>query len=308
MKMIRSRGTGLLRSNRGSTSVIILCTTIALILFSAVVADIGYAAYAKVRLTANARKVAHLGAEALAENRSDAVELMKKAAVRNMDDLNNLDIRVSDNNRCITIVMGKPIHYMFLKLLGTPGKQISTTITAQISNASSYKGVRPFIIERGRLVFEKTLVLTSKPEGGAGELPFAAMSLGKDDLKTSIVFGYRNQLTIGDGIHAGKEHYPEVMQEALGKLQEEKSKEPAERNLRYNDVNKRILVLPVVETLQLSAKEPMKLAGFAVFYLQSWERKEGTIHLKGRFIRYSTDAGTSDSAPFFGLTGVRMYH
>jgi hypothetical protein len=272
-----------------------------------VVTDISYSAYSKIKLSGNAKLVAHLGAEALAESRSDAVTLMKKAAIRNMDDLNNLDIRVSDNNRCITVTMGKPIRYVFLKFLGIHGKQLSTTITAKLSNASSYKGVRPFVIERQKLVYEKTILLTSKAGEGKGYAPFAVMNPGKDDLKTSVVYGYRNRLSVGDGIRAASSRMTEV-QEALKELLKEENKDPEKKEILYTGGNNRILVLPVVDKLVLSGNEPMKVVGFAVFYLQSWEQAQGEIRLKGRFIRYSADAGTSDSVSYFGLTGIRMYH
>jgi hypothetical protein len=308
MKTGKARWGKLFGSNRGSTSLIIICTTIVVILLSAVVTDIGFSAYSRIKLAENAKLVAQLGAEALAENRSDAVALMKKAAVKNMDDLNSLDIRLSDNDWCITVSMGKPIRYVFLKFIGIHGKQLSTTITAKLSNASSFKGVRPFVLEKQKLAFEKTVILTSRRKDGKGYIPFSAMNPGKDDMKTSVIYGYRNRLHVGNGIRAADKKWMAEIQEALSELLGKENKEPVNQEIHYTGGNNRILVLPVVDKLVLSTNESMKVAGFAVFYLQSWETVDGDIRLKGRFIRYSADAGTSDSVPYFGLTGVRMYH
>lgn len=295
-----------LKENKGSTPVIMICVSIIIILAAALLTDIGYAALERFKLKENAGAVAEEGAEILANNREKAVEYMKLSAVRKVNDLNALDIRVSDNNREITVSMGKPFKYIFLSLLGFSGKDIKANITVKLSPVNAYKGLRPLGVTRESLVFDKKITLSDKQNQGTDVTSILPIDYGSGSFETDIVYGNRKLFHIGDKVNILSKDVAEEVYEGIGNLIKKCGHQPTCTYDNFVRGCSRIIVLPVVEKAGGIDADSVSILGFTSFFVEDSRMDGNNVSITGSFIKYTAKSVTNDGAADFGLLGVRF--
>ncbi|MFZ5989753.1 MAG: hypothetical protein ACOYWZ_21880 [Bacillota bacterium] len=307
----------LLKKTKGNTSVIFICSIIIVALLSALITDIGYIAVERYKLAKNVDLIARIGAEALAESKEKCLEAVKQNTVKRIAGVNNLDIRISDNNREISLYVGKKLNYIFLRYIGFSEKQIHSRVTAKLSNVASYKGIRPFAIEKGEYAFGKQYYLTTtksvfkKSENGIRVYGLIPLDLGGKNLDTDMIYGYRKKVNIGDLLYSIPDELMEISGESISEIMERCNHDPACTYENYVEGCPKIIVIPVVEKGSYD-KEAMKVIGFTTFFIEDGkveeENSKRSITLKGRFIKYTVNATTSDGMADFGLLGVKLIH
>ncbi|MCX8131881.1 MAG: hypothetical protein N3I35_17515 [Clostridia bacterium] len=293
-------------NNKGSTPIIIICTTLIVILGSAVIADIAYAAVENFRLKKGAEKSARYGAELLITDRSNAENMIRKYAVKTISELNELDINISGNSKELTVKLEKPFGYIFLQLIGFKEKQIKAKCTARVSNVCSVVGIRPFAITRQKFIYGKEYVLSNK-KSDENIVSIIPIDLGKRSLKANIVYGYRKSLQVGDGVYALKDNIYNSTKEGFKTFFEIYG--DTKKNYSGSTINeKMIVILPVVDKFGLSGESTMEIKGFTAFFIKGFEEYKGYIKLRGTFLRKTIKGSTSDGIEDFGLTGIRIVH
>ena len=293
-------------STKGSTSIIIICTTVIVILLSALVSDVGYAALERYRLVKGAEEAAREGAVLLLSNRHEAVKKARECMVKKVQGLNKLEVIISENSRDITVYGGKPIEYLFLRALGMKNKQIDVSTTARLSCVSSYKGVKPFAIQEQKLAFDREYYLTMGSSVEWESIGLVPLSIGEGNYRVSIIYGYRKLLNVGDGIYALSNADNLLTQNGISNLLSKCSHIPSCTHEAFVDACPRVMVIPVVDRLEHSGNKAMNVKGFAAFFLEGGGFKNKNFYIKGRFLKYTLKAGTSDAVKDFGLSGIKV--
>jgi hypothetical protein len=68
------------------------------------------------------------------------------------------------------------------------------------------------------------------------------------------------------------------------------------------------MAVPVVDAPYPDGDKAMKIQWFAVFFLEDIIKDNGTVSIKGRFIRCIVEADVSDSVEDYGLLGIKLTH
>ncbi len=315
--MKRSLFVNILKSSKGTTSVIFICSTIVVILLSALFTDIGYIAFERYKLAKSVDLIAKLGAEAVFADREECINIIESNAVKRIKDLNKLDVKVSDNNREISLYAGKKLNYIFLKYFGVKEKQIESSVTAKISIVTSYKGIRPFAVEKDEINYGKqyylSLDVNSQESSIVGEdtKRIVPLSLGDEEFETSIIYGYRKSVNAGRILYAMTAGF-EKLNKSMVDVYNRCKHDPPCTYENHEDECPRIFILPVVDKADFSGKNGMTVLGFTAFFVEEVENEDksngGIMRFKGRFIRYTVNSSTSDGIADFGLLGVKLIH
>ncbi len=295
-----------IKSQKGSTSVIIVCVTMIIILASALLADIGYASVVHFKLKRNAESVAKEGAKLLVDSKERALSYMKSSSVKKEYDLNALDIRISNNNREVTVSMGKPFRYIFLSFLGYGSKQIKTSVTVKLSCVGSYKYTRPFAVEKHNIVFGKSIILSDRPELRLDTARFHVIDTGTGSLKTNIIYGNGKSFKAGEKVKLLKNYSISRMEEGLQSIVGKCSHQPSCTFDRYVNGCSRILVLPVIGGESDKSGNLFTISGFTAFFIEDYDIIGGFADIKGKFIKYTVKSNAYDGAEDYGLLGVRI--
>ncbi|MDP4182989.1 MAG: hypothetical protein Q8942_18120 [Bacillota bacterium] len=290
--------------SRGSSSLIIVCVTMIIILSSAVATDIIYGAISRYCLKMNAEYVATEGAKALVKSRSEAVEYMRKLSVSKVNDLNSLEINVSENDRQINVIMGKPFKYIFLRLIGISATQLRTNIVLKISGISEYKGVRPLAIERNKITFGDKKILTDASEKFQNYIKTQFILSKSDSSDADILYGIREKLKVGDRVDFIKSYDSNKIKKSIDELTAKCKHKPVCSYLQYNENCSKIIIVPVVN--RSNEDNEWKIIGFAGFFIENCETVDGKIYITGRFLKFTVNGTIDDSALDFGLSGTSL--
>lgn len=308
----------LIRSKRGSSTVIFVCSAVIIILLSAVISDIGYIAVERYKMDRIVDRLAEVGVTAMITDRDECEKLINENAVKSIKNITKLNVKVSDNNREMSINIERKLDYIFLKYIGFMDKKIASTVTVKVSNVTSYKGIRPFAVVKSDIEYGKQYYLSTnkeKPPKVSKEVNFLRLipiNIGKESFETGIIYGINNTVHSGDRIYALPQGDYEGKSKSLDKLIEKCNREPACTYDNYEAGCSRIIIMPVVDREEVSAEKEMKILGFTAFFIEDdnyadGKDKEG-IELKGRFIKYTVKSSTSDGVPDFGLLGIKIKH
>jgi hypothetical protein len=295
----------IVKSCRGSTPIIIICTTLIVILIAAVLSDIGYAAIENYKINKNAEKTAVFGAIKLTQSKSNIESEIRSYAVKNTSELNDLDIKISDNLKDVTVSFQKPFRYLFLQIVGFEEKQIKAKCNARVSAISSFIGVKPFVIQKQKLPYGKEIVLSNK-KNGTDSIRIVPINLGESNYKANIIYGYRKTLYTGDGVYYSKKSKSEDLIDALSTILKSNK---GNNGLYGSSTNeKSLMIIPVVEKIELAEKKTMSIIGFAAFQVTAFRTEKSDFFISGRFRKRTVKGGTSDKAEDFGLTGIKITH
>jgi Flp pilus assembly protein TadG len=308
----------LIRSNKGSSTVIFVCSAVFIILLSAVITDIGYIAVERYKMDRIVDRIAEIGATAMITDKDECVRLINENAVKSIKNITKLDVKVSDNNREMSINMERKLDYIFLKYIGFNDKKISSIVSVKVSNVTSYKGIRPFAVAKSDLEYGKQYYLYTskeKPSNLSKEASFLRLipiNIGKGSFETGIIYGFNNTVKSGDIVYPLAQADVEGKSKKLNKLIEKCKGEPACTYDNYEDGCPRIIIIPVVDREEESVEKGMKILGFTAFFIEDGNYGDGKdkegIELKGRFIKYTVKSSTSDGVPDFGLLGIKLKH
>ncbi|HEX3028829.1 MAG TPA: hypothetical protein VHT34_05910 [Clostridia bacterium] len=300
--MKEARFNKLVRDQKGSTNLIIICTCLVVIIASSIVSDIGYGQLKYIMLKHDAETIINQGAKELIRDRKKAGDYVKQLALRKASDLNELDISISDSGKEITINLGRPHMYSVLKIFGIEKRQLKAVKTAKIYNITSYKGIRPFAIKRQQLVYGKNYSLSNSKERTYGFIQYADLNLGNTSFENNIASGYKGKVSVGDSLAA----YPVDSASEINSIQKllEKCNGANDSYTNHENNCPRIMIIPVVENISFSEHKQMAVVGFTTFYMEDCRSKAGSTILTGRFVKSVVKGSESDGVADFGLYGI----
>lgn len=295
--------------NKGSTIIIFSCSLIMVLVLSALVTDLGYIAAEKYKLANTADAAALAGAQDLHAGRDIAIAQAKAYVLKNQSELSLMEITVSDDNRAITVKLGKTVDYFFMRVVGYDSRQINVRATAVISSVGAYKGVRPFGIEKQEFVFGQDYVL--KEGAGDGENGnYGGLALGGKgaaNYRNLIINGYESELRVGDLVQTEPGNMAGPTRVGIEYLISQCKHTPACTHDNYAKGCPRIIVVPVIEFFEVCGRSTCRIVGFASFFIKDCVNSGGHTEVVGCFIKNAvTSSYVDESISDFGTVGMKL--
>ncbi|MCX7745536.1 MAG: hypothetical protein N2645_01415 [Clostridia bacterium] len=293
-----------LSNNRGSSTLVIVCTIFVVLIISALIIDVGYFAVERFRLANSAEDAAVKGVDGLLKGKEEAFKLIREYAVKRVNDLNDLEIRIADNCNAVTVNMGRSYDYVFLKFLGFESKKIKASVTVKLSSIESFRGVKPFAVEKRNFVFDVPYILTASGAKGDREISYLPLEFNDIDFKSHIIFGFPKVLKAKDKVFGLQDKNEMVTKEGLDMLIEKCNHTPKCTFNHFVKDCSRLMVIPVVN--KISERDPMQVEGFAAFWVEETLALDGKTQIKGRFVKQAVNSKVNDGVLNFGLSGVKV--
>ncbi len=321
---------------KGSILIIVAVALVALLGIAALVVDAGLLYYTKVFLSNAADAAALAGVQGLPKHPTDAQNTAITYATDNGVDEGGVIAEILPDGRTIKVTTSRTVSLGFARVLGFTSADVIATAKAKVGIVKTASGVVPFGVvwrdwafgEQQILKYSPNLKNDDETEVGAGN--FAALALpdesgevfehGADIYVENIMAGHKGTLMIGDeiltlietepGNMAGPtiegvnyridgcdhdhqsicEHYPKCIGCTIH---------------HYVKGCPRIVIVPVVETLDVPGRKAVELVGFAAFLLESVGGAGNECYVTGRFIREATDEDLGGSYDY-GVVSYRL--
>jgi Flp pilus assembly protein TadG len=225
----------------------------------------------------------------------------------------DLVIDISESNKKITVATSKNVQMYFAKIFNITDAVVQARASAKIGTVVATDGIRPLAVEQQTFEFAKTYTL-KKGAGDAYTGNYGALALGgtgATNYRNNLQYGYHGDLEIGDLVAIGED-----METEPGNMSG-----PTYEGVRYilnqdtctsHDLTKlnkdcpRLIVIPVIDSFNVEGRSTVKIMGFANFFLEETTYDGGKTEVKGKFIKTLGQGEIDETAPDFGMLGVKL--
>ena len=301
--------------NKGNVAIILCLVFTVLLGFTAYVVDIGLIYVEKVKLS-NAIDSAVLAA--ILELPTDPIEAKDVATEyleKNNVDPSKVSITISADNKSIEMVGIKTADHFFAPIFGIDSSHVNAITKAIIAPVRSVKGgIRPFAVVNENLSYGDVVTLKegsgdtedtedtedAKKIGNYGSV--ALGGTGANVFRENALYGYSGTLTVEDYIDTEPGNMAGVTNEIKNYINSECSS--------FNDFERnsiRLWTIPLVDSLNVNGRsEPLRVVGFAEFYVEAiTENKKGN-QIQGRFVKFVTNGEIDVTISDTGVYGSKL--
>lgn len=310
-----------LGGERGSVLVVFGLAMAALLAFATISLDAGKMYVFRQRLRDAADAAALAGVQFLPDDPAGAEWVANEYARLNGVDERRLEVSLAGDAASITVDVQGETPLYFAGLFGHERETLSGRARATVGLIRETRGAAPFGVPRAHFVVGESYLLKatahSRGQGGGGDDGyqwdeekeayhgnFHALALGgsgASNYRKNIVEGYGGVLRVG-----------QVVETEPGNI-EGPTEQGIRERLRNDDGSvhmgsARVLVIPVVETLEVSGRKEITVVGFAAFYIEEVESGGSQTEIRGRFLRLVSEGAFGDYDPGadFGLRVIRL--
>lgn len=298
----------LIKKNNGTTIIMFTGIITLVIAFSALVTDVGYLLMEKHKLKNTSDAAALASVAELVENRSNAETVARDYIKKNDPSVLNSEISIPDTGYVVTVKLTKNVYFYFAKIFGINNTLIQTESTAKVAPIIGVTGVKPLVVEKQTFVFGSEYTLKEGAgDGTSGN--YGAISLGgsgADRYRDNLMYGYEGKLRIGDYIRTETGNLQGPTETGINYLINQCNHEPKCTYQKYVKDCPRLIIIPVVNTLDVNGKKPITVVGFAAFFVENYVNNGGHSEIKGRFIQTVIDAEQGDGESDFGLRSIKL--
>ncbi len=291
------------------TGSIIILVALGLTLFLGllgIVVDGGYLYLQRGRLVNAVDAAALAGVQELSMANNAVAEAYNYAAKNNVSAA-ALTVGVSHGNSRISVEAKRQVDLFFMPMFGFKHVEVKAYAQAERGGISGYMGAAPFGVEWGSFEFGQTINLKNDPHsGGSFQGNFGALALGgtgASNYEKNIKYGYPGMLRIGDNVPTETGNMAGKTKSGIQYLM---GLDPLAQFDEVSLKSSRILVVPIVDSLDVKGRKEITILGFASFFLENVETKGSDATVVGRFMRMVVDGEISSSAPDYGLTAYRL--
>lgn len=307
--------------NSGYTLVFMTLAMVFILGITALVTDVGITVFEKQKLN-NAVDAATLAAmQDIGQSDQVVINTAKQYASLNGEDPNQLNVTINPDRKGISVQSNKSVNYFFAKILGYSQGTVNAQAKAKISPITAFTGIRPLAVADQTFVYGQQYTLKDGA-GGGNSGNYGALALGGNGAcvyKNNLMYGYQGSLKVGDTVYTEPGNIAGPTQQAIQYLI---SEDPLSTYDNFQNGSPRLLVIPVVNTLNVNGKKPVTIVGFAAFFLEGTSGSGGYTQVIGRFIKYvagnssggiESDDGeneneyeTDDNQTDYGLDGFQL--
>lgn len=305
------------KKKKGAITIIVAMSMVVLLLFAALVIDIGMIAVNKSKLQNACDAAALAGAQELPFDTTKAEAVARQYAGENGVEDKYIKTSFSEGNSKITVTAeNKPVEFFFAKIVGINEGQVSAKASAINAPISKYgKGLRPFGVEEPEFkpfITGQTVILKvgadDNYKGNFGPVALNDKS-GASVYKDTIINGSNKSHYVGEKIPTETGNMVQATLKAVQELLDGCNHTPPCTFDRNNSDCTRIITVPLVDTLEVEGNKEITIMGFAKFFLEDVViigGKNGHVEIKGVFMEEVDAGGIDPSQPDYGLRGVKL--
>jgi len=294
----------LYKNEKGSASIILTVSITVLLAFAVVGVDVGLITFERARLSNALDAAALAGAQELPGSTSEAIHVARSYLTANSITLSDATVIVDSDGKGLQIASTKTFNTIFGPLINRNSVSVSVESKVRVGSVSKVRsGIRPLVIESQVLGYGQLVDLKlNAADNYHGN--FGAVGLGGTgalNYRNNLIYGYTGEIEIGDVIYTE----PGNMASVINPLNNYLSSDASTFDNFERD-SKRLWVVPIVNTLQVSGSSPVTVVGFAEFFIEEIGSQSGQTSIQGRFIKYSGGGIVDESAPDYGLYGMKL--
>lgn len=312
MKMIE-KAFKCLKNKSGNSAIIFLMLATMLIGMLAFVTDAGMMYLEKSRLQNAVDAIALAAMQDYSKGESAMRAQANHYAELNNISLGDLVVDISDNNKKITVITNKNVPMYFAKIFNITNAVLQAKASAKIGTIVATDGIRPFAVGQQTFIFGETYSLKKGATGGlTGN--YGALALGGTgaaNYKNNLQYGYHGDLEIGDLVAIGEDMTTEPgnmagpTYEAVRYILDQDTHTSHDLSKLEKDCP-RLIVIPVVDSLDVNGRSTVKIVGFATFFLEETTYEGGKTEVIGKFIKTLGQGEINDIATDYGMLGVKL--
>lgn len=312
MKMIE-KAFKCLKNRSGNSAIIFLMMATVLIGMLAFVTDAGMMYLEKSRLQNAVDAIALAAMQDYSKGESAMRAQANHYAELNNISLGDLVVDISDSNKKITVITNKNVPMYFAKIFNITNAVLQAKASAKIGTIVATGGIRPFAVEQQTFTYGETYSLKKGATGGlTGN--YGALALGgtgATNYKNNLQYGYHGDLEIGDLVAIGEDMTTEPgnmagpTYEAVRYILDQDTHTSHDLSKLEKDCP-RLIVIPVVDSLDIEGRSTVKIVGFATFFLEETTYEGGKTEVIGKFIKTLGQGEINDIATDYGMLGVKL--
>jgi len=321
-----------LQDESGNVAVLVALMMVILLGSTALVTDVGVEFAAKQKLWNALDAGALSGVEEIfngaAAARSTAVQYVQK----NGGSVSSINVNTATET--ITLDGQQNVPLYFARVLGYQSANISLQVQAQAGTLVSGTGIAPIAVAEQNFAYGQTYTLSigagqsgsseNESDGsdgsskdsssggdgssdnqayGSGNYGYLALgAAGAQQFSQNLMYGYNGMLSVGEQVQTEPGDMSGPVSQAISyRLQQGQGWTFA----TAANGCPRVLLLPVVNTLNVNGKSSITIVGFAAFYLDGLQGSGGHQQIVGRFLQMVVP-GTIGQGTNFGLYGGRL--
>lgn len=295
----------------GSALVLVLLLMVVLLGFSALVTDAGRIYINKAKMASAMDSAVLAGVQELPDHPDQAIAAATNYAVLNGVPAQEVSIEVDDQNRTISATANRQLGLFFARALGIQTADLSAHAKARIASVSAAKGVVPFGILEGDLLFGQEMIL--KEGGGDGDTGwYNALSLGGNGASTyleNIKYGYSEEINAGLIVPTESGNMSGPTSEGVNYRNSLCHHVPRCTIDHFAEGCARILIIPVIRIADMNDRGNVsfvEVVGFAAFLVDQYVGHGNDNEVRGTFIKYVIPGKTSDNIGDFGLYACKL--
>ncbi|HXL05154.1 MAG TPA: pilus assembly protein TadG-related protein [Bacillota bacterium] len=299
---------------KGSVIIIVAAAMVLLLGIAALVVDVGLLYYNKVVLSNAADAAALAGVQELPKDHGKAGEIAEAYAVTNGVEPGQVSAEVLPDGRSIQVATSRVVPLGFAKILGFSSAKVTASAKASVGATKGLWGAAPFGVVEDSFVYGETYTMKYSPRnsGEVGPGNFGALALGgtgANNYLNNIKYGYQGRLEVGDEIPTILETEPGNMAGPTKSGVDFRiggcNHEPKCTYDRFVKGCKRLLLVPVIDSLDVTGRSGVKLIGFAAFFVEAVEGAGNACTVTGRFVRWAAD-GDLGNINDYGVVSYRL--
>ena len=298
----------LLRAQDGSVVIIFALALIVFLGILAIVADLGLLFLEKNRLSNGVDAAALAGIQELPTERARAVAVASDYIARNLKEVDSVSVDVYDEDKEIQVTCQKTVRFALAPLIGIASSKVRVSARARTDVVTAMKGVVPVSVVKQDFAFGEQYMLKYGPEPGQGSYRrgnFGALALGgtgASNFAHNLAHGYDGVIRVGDWLSTEPGNMAGPTAQAVRQRIED---DPTSTYDNVAKGSKRLVIVPIIESLDVNGRKDVQVVGFGAFFLESTSRRGNDSFIVGRFIRYAAqgEIGTGDD---FGLKAAKL--
>lgn len=295
----------LLRAEKGSAIVIVALTMTAMMGFGALIVDVGNLYLNKTRLVNMVDAAALAGVQELPGNSQLGVSNAYSYALRNGMNSDVVGVNVTNNNKVITVTATRRVPLFFARIFQLTSSDVVAEAAASISPIGGASGIVPFGIVKQQFIYGKTYNLKAGAGGGYNG-NYRALALGGTGANVyqgNIQNGYNGQLKIGDWILTETGNMSGPTNQGVGyriRL------DPTATVATVEKGSARIVVVPVIDSIDVDGRSDVLIVGFAAFFLEGAGGQGNENYITGKFMQMVMPGDISTEVAGYGLYGSTL--
>lgn len=294
----------LLREQKGSVAVLTALAITALLGCTALAVDVANLYLNKTQVSNMADAAALAGARDLPDSSQQAAATAQYYGNINGKSGDNVQASVNDDNTVVTVTVRRTVPLFFAKIFKMYSSGVSATAQAANMVVTGVTGAVPFSVEKQD--FSYGTPYTLKDGGGSGsDGNYGALGLGGSGAsiyRYNIKNGYDGKLSVGQWVDTEPGNMSGPTSDGVG------YRIGLDPYATYDTVkpgSERIIIVPIIDSLDVNGSAPVQIVGFAAFFLESVGGSGNDNYVTGRFLHMYI-IGDQGSGHDYGLRNIRL--